>query len=416
VSRSKPDSLTSIDPPTWSFFREGFRGASESRTAAWRDVGLWAVDRLCERLGDDWPARTWRKTGQLPGGMAFAFGHPVAYHELVELALWLELLSDCEGYADVCRPLKLDPRNDVVPHARLQLEVGALAMQSGFGVRFERPVSGSEKTSDVSIDLPGGTSLLVEARVVLQDDRTVELNRFTDRVFGGIQSICRSYDVDCCGDISEAMSDPQLAELLTTVETHARLVAVGASAPRILLRGAALKVEPRETSVDRGLRGPALAGDLWPRIADRLEQKARQTQGARNVWFRICALQGLWLFTHWGQLGLPEKLSTMRLNIANSLAHHRHVDGVVLSSAAAWPQGTIASDEFEDGAGGYALACSIPPMLARETLVVPLRSDPETRAHARLWRDMYASEPEWLDYALDRRGLPSVARIFAPTD
>jgi hypothetical protein len=69
-------------------------------------VGVWAVERLAARLGSDWPERTWTKHGELPGGMALAIGHPVAYFELIELALWLELLDGCDGFADVCRPLK----------------------------------------------------------------------------------------------------------------------------------------------------------------------------------------------------------------------------------------------------------------------------------------------------------------------
>jgi hypothetical protein len=48
------------------------------------------------------------KIGQLPGGMAWAIGHPVAYFELIELALWLEVLCDREGFAALLRSLKRD--------------------------------------------------------------------------------------------------------------------------------------------------------------------------------------------------------------------------------------------------------------------------------------------------------------------
>jgi hypothetical protein len=44
--------------------------------------------------------------------MAWAIGHTVAYFELIELALWLEVLRDCDGFADLCRPLKHDPREE----------------------------------------------------------------------------------------------------------------------------------------------------------------------------------------------------------------------------------------------------------------------------------------------------------------
>jgi len=172
------DRLPNIPPPTWAFFRDGFESAPPVRSEAWRQVGLWAVDRLSARLGDDWPTRTWEKNDQLPCGMALAIGHPVAYFELIAL----ELLCGCEGFADVCRSLKRDARDDVVPHLRLELEVGALAAAAGYGVRFERPIPDSSKTSDITIDLEGGQSLLVEARVILRDDRAAAINRFTDHV------------------------------------------------------------------------------------------------------------------------------------------------------------------------------------------------------------------------------------------
>jgi hypothetical protein len=146
-----------------------------------------------------------------------------------------------------------------------------------------------------------------------------------------------------------------------------------------------------------------------------LVEKAIQTRGAQNVWLRFTALQGLWLLTRWGQLGLPGKLATMRPNIMHALSGHPHVDGVVLSSALAWPHGTIDPEEHADQSGAYALRVAVAPMMARETLVVPLRARAGPVAHARVWRDLYAAEPDWPDAALGQFGLPLVADIFAPT-
>lgn len=415
-SEAQRDPVSNVPSPSWSYFRDGFENASPLRSPAWRQVGVWAVDRLSTRLGDDWPCRTWEKSGQLPGGMALAVGHPAAYFELIELALWLEVLCDREGFADLARSLKRDPREDVVPHVRLELEVGALAAAAGYGVRFERPIADSTKTSDITIDFGTDESLLVEARVILQDDRAVAINRFTDRAFPAIQHICVEYNVECSGDLAEVLDGVELAELLDNVEAHARLVKVGGITPRLVFHGATLQVSQRGTASDKGLHGPALTGDLWPRIADRLDQKARQTQGAQNVWLRICALQGLWLFTEWASLPLADKLATMRQNILSQLTDHPHVQGVVISSASAWPQGTIAPDEFGDEFGGHALRCAIPPMMARESLIVPLHPNPGTRGHARVWRDLYASEPDWLDHALARFDLPTVSEIFATSE
>jgi len=222
--------------------------------------------------------------------------------------------------------------------------------------------------------------------------------------------------VECSADLTEVLDDPKLVELLDAVETHARLVKVGGVTPRLLLHGAKLQISRRGTTSDKGLHGPALTGDLWPRIADRLDQKARQTEGAQKVWLRICALQGLWLFTHWASLPLGDKLATMRQNVLSGLSNHPHVDGVVISSASAWPQGTVDPDEYDDEVGGHALRCAIPPMMARETLIIPVHTDTETGRSARVWRDLYASESGWLDQALRKFDLPTVAEIFSTSD
>jgi hypothetical protein len=252
--------------------------------------------------------------------------------------------------------------------------------------------------------------------VLLPDQRTVELNNFTDTAFRRVQQLCLKYGIDCAGDIEEILEEPQLDELLRSIEDHARLARIGATPPPLRLHGARLQVSRAGANPDRALRGPALRGDLWPRIAERLQKKARQTEGGRNVWLRLSALQGLWLFTSWGTMTLAEKLETMRENLHATLSEHPHVDGVVLSSALAWPQGNVTPDEHYDEHGGHALRCAVPPILARETLIVALRSNAQPYEHARLWRDIYTREPDWAEHTLDRFGMPSVAEIFTPTD
>jgi hypothetical protein len=55
-------------------------------------------------------------------------------------------------------------------------------------------------------------------------------------------------------------------------------------------------------------------------------------------------------------------------------------------------------------------------MMARETLIIPVHADSETRRYAGVWHDLYASEPGWLDHALEKFDLPTVAETFAPPD
>jgi hypothetical protein len=346
--------------------------------------------------------------------MVWSGSHTVAYVELVQLALQLELLCDCVGAAPLRDALKQDPRDQQVPHLRLQLEVGALAARVGYGVRFERPIEGSKKKADVNIDLPGGESLVVEAAVVLPDERTVAIDRFSEQAFARVHEIEFVYDAHCTGEIIRVLDDDELADVLEAVDTSARLLAIGAVAPVVRLHGATLAVARRGTGTHRGLEGPELGGDLWPRVADRLEKKALQTQGAQNVWLRVCALHGLWLLTEWATKDLDEKLATMRHNILSALLEYPHVDGVVISSSSGWTQGTVLDEDSEHPDGGYAIRRHLPPMMGRETLVVPLNQDTQTISQARIWPDLYGSEPDWLDYALAKFALPTVAQIFQP--
>jgi len=55
-------------------------------------------------------------------------------------------------------------------------------------------------------------------------------------------------------------------------------------------------------------------------------------------------------------------------------------------------------------------------MMARETLIVPLHPRPRDKSYARVWRDLYASEPGWLDHALEKFDLPAVAEISATSE
>ena len=133
-----------IPPPSWSFFRDGFENAGAGRSPAWRTM-VTGGDRLSERLGGDWPERTDMKLGRFHGGIALAGSHTVAYSELIELALWLEVLCRYEGFAPVRDALKQDPERAQIPHLRLEFEVGALAAAAGYGVRFERPIPAAQR-------------------------------------------------------------------------------------------------------------------------------------------------------------------------------------------------------------------------------------------------------------------------------
>jgi hypothetical protein len=61
--------------------------------------------------------------------------------------------------------------------------------------------------------------------------------------------------------------------------------------------------------------------------------------------------------------------------------------------------------------GGIAQRRLLAPHMARETLIVPLRSDAEPTA--KMWADAYASESNWLSEDLATAGLPTLADFWA---
>lgn len=66
------------------------------RNEAWKSAGRWAIDRLNHHLGPTWPRRAWTKY-QLPTFLVWSPAHAIAFAQLLELALRLDLLADCPG-------------------------------------------------------------------------------------------------------------------------------------------------------------------------------------------------------------------------------------------------------------------------------------------------------------------------------
>jgi hypothetical protein len=61
--------------------------------------------------------------------------------------------------------------------------------------------------------------------------------------------------------------------------------------------------------------------------------------------------------------------------------------------------------------GTFGLRRLITPLRVRETLIIPADRNCSA-AVAETWRSLYADEPNWLAWALDRVDLPSPKEIF----
>jgi hypothetical protein len=391
------------DGLTWAALRAMMERAI-GRSRAWRDTGLWALRSLEVHLGHDWPVTLARKApGGRPSELAVAAGHVTAYANVLELALRLELLKETSGFGKARRAIVTDPRPSQLAHSRIQLELASLALKGGSPPELE-PNPISRRPADVAFG-NARRQLVVETRAVLTSDAWRDNGQWTDELFERIHAVERTHGVHCEGEIRKKLSDTDSDELLRAVEDRARLIAMGASAPPLRMPGIALNVVASENSSGT-LRGPSTGGDSWARVGPRIAEKAEQALGSGANWLRIDILDGLWQFTPWAALPLAEKLEGVAAHVRASLGR---LEGVILSSGALFAQGVFADDDVSLADGLVGLRRRLTPSRVRETLIIP--SEPGAAADP--WRQMYAEEPRWLAWALDRLALPTPDAIFA---
>jgi hypothetical protein len=80
--------------------------------------------------------------------------------------------------------------------------------------------------------------------------------------------------------------------------------------------------------------GPLVAGDLWTRVAARLETKVRQTRGGPPAWLRIDDIGMMFDLTDWSTSPLPERLAQLEHSINVALAGAPPTCGMSSSAAA----------------------------------------------------------------------------------
>lgn len=193
--------MSEMLPPSWSEMSQQIERGERSQ--AWKKAGAWAVERLAQHLGERWPQDVWEKYSDLPGGMKFASSHTVAFVELLELALRLELVRDLPRFVSLRRALRTDARGELVRHVRIQLEVAALGLRHGHHVDFEPPIPNSSKRGDLAMDVGSEEPILIETRALLIDNRTRETNAFTDELFWRIRLAVSPYGAECSGTVSK---------------------------------------------------------------------------------------------------------------------------------------------------------------------------------------------------------------------
>jgi hypothetical protein len=235
-------------------------------------------------------------------------------------------------------------------------------------MRAELEPAGVRTPADVAFTTREGRRVVVEARAVFPDDTWRAEQTRTDKLFERVRAVETAHRVQVTGSFGRLLEDDEIDELVGRLIDHAGLVRIGAGTPHLRMSGAQLQVHPRDTQ-NGGLSGPAMRGDMWARLGDRVAEKATKAREAGVSWLRLDARNGIWQLTHWSQSHLREKLQALRGIAQEALAG---LDGLVLSSGALLGQGDYADEEVAlEEAGAIALRRMIEPLRVRETLIIP---------------------------------------------
>jgi len=148
-------------PRTWEQLRAAM--FDNLRSAECNEVGAWSMDVLAGAFGEKWPALAADRNADLLHATVYgASTHFIAYAQIVELALRLRIFEDHVGIAAVRNQLRRDLRFEAWHHARLQLEVAALAVACGHSISLEPRLEGNR---------PPGTFRWQWARVISFESR-----------------------------------------------------------------------------------------------------------------------------------------------------------------------------------------------------------------------------------------------------
>lgn len=380
-----------------------------SRSEAGKTTGLWALRVLEEQLGSDWLERAWRRD-KVPDQILMASFHQVGYLELLELALRVTLLGDVRGIADVRRELRSDVRPDRLFHTQLQLEVGALGYMRGHAIEFER-AHGSGYRPDVVLQKMEH-SVLAECFVVELTESHKNAAAAFDRASSTLMAIAHEHDVDISGEVLASNPDELVTGEFEDLDLLLRLCGPANGTMVVDRPWAMLRIERADQGSVRSLVGQASSTDPWWHLRGKLLRKAQRTPDTQSLWLRADVRNGIWQFGDWALAPLEAKCQFLSGWTHRVLANASHLAGVVFSCGLCHNLGGRCDKQVEMADGTIGLTRLVPPVRARELIVVPLHDD---ALHDRdSWRELYLSERDWLDYALAGVGLPPLVEVIGP--
>ena len=395
------------DPTDWAFWRWFME--STGRCAAGKAAGVWALQVLERHFGQQWLARACQREGNPPHVVSMSPAHTMAFAELLELAVALELAQGVTGAAKVRKALATD-RDEARLHATLQLELAMLARHIGADVELEPRLSRLHPPVDARI-AARGVEIPVEARVVLMDESTRAGRDLSDQISHGMLNITFCRDVHFSGSIADAVGAADVVDLLEAMDAAAALAADRLEPMRVAHPLANLTVIPGSQSAD-GITFtiPAGVGQGIYRVLRTMQDKATQAARSGATWLRMDLYDGTFQMTPWSFQPLAEKTAKMAQLVASTIGPDGPLRGVVITSGRA--SALHASPTLSTRMGAtYGLRRNLFPLRGRETIVIPLVETAEEESA--LWVRLYDREDTWFDGALGEVGLGPFTSLIA---
>lgn len=379
----------------------------DPRRNARYEAASWALDTLRGQLGEDWLGRAVRLgDGEFPLALHLLSSHAQALAEALEWALRLDMCHDRDGSADFLRDLLNDPRPSRILHSRALLAQAAFAEYLGWPVVLEPNAVGRGSPADLAFEAPSGP-LVTEIKVLMQSDIGRCQREIAEDTTNWLFWLGLEHDVWIGGELNREPDEEEKLEIERFVRGASAKTALGDQA-RFSRPGISLGVFERGSDAP-GLTSPPGREELLDRMVRSIAGKTEKMGISGADWLHVTVLTGLWPFTSWGRDQLDGKLGTMSSALAASL-QDRCPGGIVLTSAAGLaPEGT--PEEVVHSAAGIALRIPAPPLRARESMILPFHESASRAGED--WLALARAESDWLSWALDRNGLPSLSSVFS---
>lgn len=330
----------------------------------------------------------------------------VVYIQLIDLFIHLQLLQTQKSFTELRKVLRNDKSWFGWGHALLQMEVAGLALRQGYEIEFE-PSLESGRKMDLTVSMRNRT-VNFELVQMGTDHSFRATALFRDRLNRQLMALSMTHSVSIRGDLFRIAEEPEFTQLVNEVDGRAKALKTLGESLAFNSDVARLMVTKSEHARLPELSGPPTQSDEWSCLEARINEKAKQTAGANNVWIRLDGLSGLWYFPGWAAHELREKLRLIAPLCQAVLRKYDHVAGIVLSNRWAWqvgqPEETVCLD------GNFALRRHFSDGRERETIIT--RCDKGSRREVDAIMSWYAQEPSWLDWELSELEYPSIRELF----